>query len=49
MGPQVAVGIEYSYFSIPISAFMELEYFTDIQADPGWTRLEGGVGLRYVF
>ena len=49
MGPQVAVGIEYAYFSLPISAFMELEYFTDIQADPGATRLQGGVGLRYVF
>ena len=43
------MGIEYAYFNIPISAFMELEYFTDIQADPGWSRFEGGVGLRYVF
>jgi hypothetical protein len=49
MGPQVVAGIEYSYFSLPISAFMELEYFTDIQADPGFTRLQGGAGLRYVF
>ncbi len=49
MGPQVVLGIEYAYFSIPLSAFMELEYFTDIQADPGWTRVQGGVGLRYIF
>ena len=49
MGPQIAVGIEYSYFQIPISAFMELEYFTDVQADPGWQRFEGGAGLRYIF
>lgn len=49
MGPQAVVGIEYAYFKIPISAFMELEYFTDVQADPGWSRVEGGVGLRYVF
>jgi hypothetical protein len=49
MGPQAVVGIEYAYFQIPISAFMELEYFTDIQADPGWQRFEGGVGLRYIF
>ncbi|MFZ6014647.1 MAG: hypothetical protein ACOYXT_30180 [Bacteroidota bacterium] len=49
MGPQIVVGIEYAYFQIPISAFMELEYFTDIQADPGWQNLEGGVGLRYIF
>jgi hypothetical protein len=49
MGPQIVMGIEYSYFSIPISAFMELEYFSDILADPGWAKLEGGVGLRYIF
>lgn len=49
MGPQAVLGIEYAYFQIPISAFMELEYFTDIQADPGWQRFEGGVGLRYIF
>lgn len=49
MGPQVVLGIEYSYFSIPIAAFMEVEYFTDIQADPGRQRFEGGVGLRYIF
>jgi len=49
MGPQVVVGIEYAYFKIPISAFMELEYFTDVLADPGWSRVEGGVGLRYIF
>ena len=49
MGPQVVLGIEYAYFRIPISAFMEVEYFNDVQADPGWQRFEGGVGLRYVF
>ncbi|MEX1239583.1 MAG: hypothetical protein WEB30_07695 [Cyclobacteriaceae bacterium] len=49
MGPQVMLGIEYAYFRIPISAFMEVEYFSDIQADPGWQRFEGGVGLRYIF
>jgi len=49
MGPQVVLGIEYAYFQIPISAFMEVEYFSDVQADPGWQRFEGGVGLRYIF
>ncbi|WP_254153568.1 hypothetical protein [Chryseosolibacter indicus] len=49
MGPQLVLGIEYGSFRIPVSAFMELEYFTDIQADPGWQRFEGGVGLRYIF
>jgi hypothetical protein len=49
MGPQAVIGIEYAYFQLPISAFMELEYFSDIQADQGWNRIEGGVGLRFVF
>jgi hypothetical protein len=49
MGPSGVVGIEYSYFQLPISAFMELEYFVDIYKDPGWSRTQGGVGLRYIF
>jgi hypothetical protein len=49
MGPQAVIGIEYAYFQLPISAFMELEYFSDVQADPGYSRVEGGVGLRYIF
>jgi hypothetical protein len=49
MGPQIVAGIEYAYFQLPISAFMEVEFFSDIQADPGWQRFEGGVGLRYIF
>jgi hypothetical protein len=48
-GPQVVMGIEYSYFQMPISAFMEVEYFQDVVADPGWRKFEGGVGLRYIF
>lgn len=48
-GPQVSLGIEYSYFQIPISAFMEIEMFNDVSLDPGWHRFEGGVGLRYIF
>jgi hypothetical protein len=49
MGPQLVVGIEYAYFQIPIAAFIEGEYYADIQADPGWQRFEGGLGLRYIF
>ena len=43
------IGIEYANFSLPISAFMELEYYYDFVKDPGWTKLQGGVGLRYIF
>lgn len=49
MGPEIVAGIEYAYSQIPLAGFIELEYFTDIQADPGWHRFEGGVGLRYIF
>lgn len=49
MGPQLVAGIEYAYFQIPVSAFMELEYFIDTYANPGWQRFEGGVGVRYIF
>lgn len=43
------LGVEYANFSLPISAFMELEYYYDLVKDPGWTKLQGGVGLRYIF
>jgi len=48
-GPVVLAGFEYSYFSLPVSAFIEVEMFTDALIDPGYRRFQGGVGLRYVF
>jgi len=48
-GPVAIVGFEYSYFSLPVSAFIELETFLDALADPGYRRYQGGIGLRYVF
>jgi len=48
-GAQGMVGIEYSYFSLPVSAFMELEVYNDILTDPGWRHTQGGIGIRYVF
>ncbi len=48
-GIEGVLGIEYSYFKLPISAFMELEYYVDVVKDPGWRKVQGGVGLRYVF
>jgi len=48
-GPVVLVGFEYSYFTLPISAFIEVEMFTDVFADPGYQRFQGGVGLRYIW
>jgi len=49
MGPTAALGIEYAYFDLPISAFLEVEGYYDLVENPGWFRLQGGVGLRYVF
>lgn len=43
------LGFEYANFSIPLSAFIEVEYFSDFSIDPGYNRFQGGVGLRYVF
>lgn len=48
-GPVGVLGFEYAYFSIPISAFIEIEWFSDVSLDPGYNRFQGGVGLRYVF
>jgi hypothetical protein len=48
-GVQVVAGIEYAYFQLPISAFIEMEYFIDLVQQPGWTQIQGGIGLRYVF
>lgn len=48
-GPVVVLGFEYSYFSLPMSAFIEIEWYTDALLDPGYKRFQGGVGLRYVF
>ena len=48
-GAQGTIGIEYSYFQLPVSAFMELEVFVDLLRDPGFYKIQGGVGLRYVF
>ncbi len=48
-GPVVILGFEYSYFSLPISAFVEIEGYLDALIDPGYKRFQGGMGLRYVF
>lgn len=49
MGPTAVFGFEYAYFQLPLSAFMEVEVYTDVIQDPGWMRFQGGIGLRVVF
>jgi hypothetical protein len=48
-GIQGTVGLEYSYFRLPLSAFIELDMYYDLLKDPGYRRVQGGIGLRYVF
>jgi hypothetical protein len=48
-GPVGVLGFEYSYFSLPLSAFIEIEGFMDALLDPGYKRFQGGVGMRYIF
>ncbi|MBL3654575.1 hypothetical protein [Fulvivirga sediminis] len=49
LGPTGTVGLEYSYFELPIAAFIEVAGFADISEDPGYIRPQGGVGIRWVF
>lgn len=48
-GVSGVIGVEYSYFSLPIAAFIEVEMYNDLSADPGWRHTQGGIGIRYVF
>ncbi|MEN8248584.1 MAG: hypothetical protein ABFS32_06605 [Bacteroidota bacterium] len=49
MGPDVGIGIEYSYFDLPVSAFFELNGMYSIMTDYEFFKVQGGVGLRYIF
>jgi len=47
MGPIGTFGLEYAYFSLPITVFLEGSLFYDTQVS--WRRFQGGIGIRYVF
>lgn len=49
MGPEFGIGVEYSYFDLPLSAFFELYGMYDIINKPEYFKIQGGVGLRYIF
>ncbi len=49
MGPEVHLGLEYSYFELPISAFLEGNFFYDIALEPSFIKFQFGIGIRYVF
>lgn len=49
MGPEVHLGLEYAYFDLPISAFLEGNVFYDITYQPTFIKFQFGIGIRYVF
>lgn len=49
MGPEFHIGLEYAYFELPISAFIEANVFYDIIQPPEFIKFQGGIGMRYVF
>lgn len=48
-GPEVGFGLEFAYFEIPVSAFMEINWMYNIVHNPGFLKFQGGIGMRYVF
>ncbi len=48
-GPEAHFGLEYSYFDLPMSAFLETNVFYDIKLEPSFVKFQFGIGLRYVF
>jgi hypothetical protein len=48
-GITLTAGVEYSNFDGPVVLFAEGVLFFDLDQDRGWTRLQGGVGVRFVF
>jgi hypothetical protein len=48
-GATLVAGAEYANFNAPIAVFIETVLFYDLSKDKGWTRLQGGVGIRYIF
>ncbi len=49
MGPEFHVGLEYAYFDLPITAFLEGTLFYDISLEPAFAKFQFGIGVRYVF
>ena len=47
MGLQFGAGLEYAHPDLPVSSFLEIEMYRDMNRWPGWMRILGGVGFRY--
>lgn len=49
LGPEVPLGIEYTFEDVPLTLFGEASLFLEIIDRPGVLAMYGGVGLRYNF
>lgn len=48
-GPEVPLGLEYTFEDVPLTLFGEASFFLEIVNRPGIPAMYGGVGLRYNF
>lgn len=48
-GPEIGLGVEYSYFNLPITAFVEVIWMYDMVNQPTEGKFQGGIGIRYMF
>lgn len=49
LGPEIPLGVEYTFTDTPITLFAEVSVFIEIANRSGVAALNGGVGMRYNF
>jgi len=49
LGPEAFVGSEYYFQDLPISVFAEVGLFMELIDRAGHLKLQGGIGVRYMF
>ncbi|EON75589.1 hypothetical protein ADIS_3992 [Lunatimonas lonarensis] len=49
LGPEGFIGSEYIFQDLPISVFAEVGLFLELVDRPGHLKLQGGLGVRYLF
>ncbi|MEX2564375.1 MAG: hypothetical protein WD431_00360 [Cyclobacteriaceae bacterium] len=48
-GPEAFIGTEYLFQDLPISAFAEFGFFLELMDRLGHLKIQGGIGVRYLF
>lgn len=49
LGPEGYIGAEYLFQDLPISTFAEIGLFLELVDRPGHLKLQGAIGVRYLF